>query len=92
MLRGVQHGGGINDLAAHVRCGRVDDGQTGRVSVGTVDDAAVNGALRDLGGDFLDVAAVGDMTGSGQGSLIQLIVGENLLCVLADGNVLVAHG
>ena len=41
MLGGVQHGGGIDDLTAHLSGGGGRHGQTGGVGVGRVDDATV---------------------------------------------------
>ncbi|CAN4038384.1 hypothetical protein KMBAHK_KMBAHK_17495, partial [Dysosmobacter welbionis] len=85
-------GGGVDHLAAHLSGGLVHHGQTGGEGVGGVDHAAVHGALRDLGGDLLHVGAVGQHAGTGQGLLIQTVVGEDLLGVLAHWNVAVAHG
>ena len=71
----LQHSGGVDDLTAHLGGGLVHGGQTGAVSVGAVDDTGVHTALADLGGDFLDVGAVGDDTGSGQSLFVEVIVG-----------------
>ena len=92
MLGPLDDGGRVDDLAAHVLGGGVDDGEVGRDGVGAVDDAAVDGGLGDLRGDLLDVGAVGDHAGSGQVILGELVVGEDLLGVLAHGHVGVAHG
>ena len=92
MLADVQYGSGVDDLAAHVLRGGVHDRETRAEGVGGVYDAAVHAGLGDLGGDLLDVGAVGDETLGGQLLLLQFVEGEDLLRVLADGHVAVAHG
>ena len=42
---------------------------------------------QDLGGDLLDVGAVGDDTGCGQCFFVQSVVGKDLLGVLAHGHI-----
>ena len=92
MLGNVQHGGGVDHLAAHLFGGVVHRGDSGAVGVGAVDHAAVHAALGDLGGDLLHVGAVGDLAGVCQFLFIQAIIGQNLLGVLAHRHVAVAHG
>ena len=92
MLGGLQHGGGVDDLAAHLGGGAVRHGETGGEGVGAVDHAAIHAGFLHLGGDFLHVAAVADQAGIGQLFLVQLIEGQDLLRVLAHGHVGAAHG
>ena len=92
MAGDVQNCGGVDDLAAHLGGGGVNHGETGGIGVGAVDYAAVHGGLGDLGGDLLYVGAVGYHSGGGQFFLIQAVIGENLLGVLAHRYIGVAHG
>ena len=45
-----------------------------------------------MGGHFLDIGAVGELSGGVQGSLVQAVEGENFLGVLPYGNVAVSDG
>ncbi len=90
LLVPLEHGGGIDDLTAHLGGGAVRDRKAGGEGVGGVDDAAVGGSLAHLRGDLLDIVAVGQLIRVGVVSSM-LVVVEDLQGVLADGNVAVAH-
>lgn len=88
---GLQHGGRIDDLTAHLLGGLIHGGQACAVGIGAVHDTGIHAGFGDLGGDLLDVGAVGDDTGCGQCFLVQSVVGKDLLGVLAHGHIAVAH-
>ena len=91
MLGDLQHGGRIDDLAAHFLGGVVNGGQTRAEGVGAIHDAAVHAALGNLSGNFLHVGAVGEHALLGQFSLVQLIIGQDLLGVLTHRHIAIAH-
>ena len=87
--RGRQ-GSRIDDLAALVGRCFVHRFQPCGVSIGGINDAAVGSSFLDLGGDFLDVGAVGDLVAALQ--LVQNAqVGQDLNRVAAHGHVVVAQ-
>ena len=92
MPRDVQHGCRVDNLAAHLGGRGFHNGQAGGEGVSRVDDAAVDGGLAHLRGDFLDVRAVGQYAGVGERFLIESVTREDLLRVLADGDIRIAHG
>lgn len=55
-------------------------------------DPAIHGSLADLGDDLLHVAAVSDAVSRGQIFLAQSKIGQDLLDVLAHGDITVTHG
>ena len=59
LLVSLEHGGGVDDLTAHLGSGAVHHRQTGGVGIGGIDDASVHSALTDLRGNLLHVVAVG---------------------------------
>jgi hypothetical protein len=62
LAAGALHdGGGVDDLAAHVRRGLVHHGQLIGEGVGGVDDASVHGALLHLVGHLGDVGGIGHL-------------------------------
>ena len=86
----LEHGCRINDLTAHVSSCLVNRVEACRECVGCVDNAAVHRAFAYLRGNFLYVGAVGQHAGGSQRSLVQTVVREDLLCVLANRNIAVA--
>ena len=90
LLVALEHGGGIDDLTAHLGGGAVHDRKAGGVGVRGVDDAAVGGGLTHLRGDLLDIVAVGQLIRDG--GLVNAVVVEDLQGVLAHGHVTVADG
>ena len=91
MGSGFHHGGRVDDLTAHLLGGLVHRGQTGAVGVGAVDHTGIHAALGDLGGHLLDIGTVGDDPGGSQSGLVQIIIGQNFLGVLAHRHIAVAH-
>ena len=85
MLCVLHDGSRIDYLAAHILGCTVNNGEAGGECVGAVDYAAVNAALGNLSGDFLDVGAVGDGACVCKSGLVKLVVGKDLLSVLAYG-------
>ena len=92
MLGRVQHRRGVDDLATHLRGGLVHHGQAGAECIRAIDDARVHAALADLRGDLLDVSAIGNAARVCKRGFIQPVPGQDLLGVLADRHVAVAHG
>ena len=92
VLRDVQHGCRVDDLTAHLGGRGIHNGQAGGEGIGRVDDAAVDGGLAHLRGDFLDIRAVGQYAGVGERFFIEAIERKDLLRVLADGDIRIAHG
>ena len=92
VLGDVQHGGGIDHLAAHLGGGGIYHREPGGEGVSGVDHAAVHRSLSDLGGHFLDVGTVGNQSFLRQFCFGKAVVFKDLLSVLPHGHVLVAHG
>ena len=80
----VQHSGRVDDLTAHLSGSGVHHGQSGGECVGLVNDAAIYSGFGNLGGNFLDVGAVGDGTGGSQIFLQQIIVRQDLPGILTN--------
>ena len=55
---GLQHGGRVDHLTAHLPGGLIHGGQACAVGIGAVHDTGIHAGFGDLGGDLLDVGAV----------------------------------
>ena len=86
-----ENGRRINDRSAHLRRGRIHHGESGAESVCTIDHTAVHALLRDLCGDLLHIGAVAENAGGGQRVLVQTVVAQDFLGVLAHRYIAVPH-